>query len=121
MDDVTSPLGNQTRDPSGNVRCNPGEDLQATLRPYQTDRIRWLWFMMELKLGACLTDDMGLRKTIQVIDWLLQLKKRDSAATRKPACPNLLIVSASLIGNWKLETGVLEVRSAIECVLGPSQ
>ncbi|MBI3865724.1 MAG: ATP-dependent helicase, partial [Planctomycetia bacterium] len=38
----------------------PGQDLSATLRHYQADGVRWLWFMTELGLGACLADDMGL-------------------------------------------------------------
>ena len=58
--------------------------------------------MTELKLGACLADDMGLGKTIQVIDFLLQLKKRENEA-KKTLAPSLLIVPASLIGNWKHE------------------
>ncbi len=63
------------RDPRGVSGCQPGRDLQATLRPYQADGVRWLWFMTRLGLGACLADDMGLGKTIQVIDLLLQLKR----------------------------------------------
>jgi hypothetical protein len=65
----------QLRDPSGIVDCEPGQDLDATLRPYQIDGVKWLWFMTRLGLGACLADDMGLGKTIQVIDLLLMLKR----------------------------------------------
>ncbi len=105
--------------------CQPGRELQATLRPYQVEGVRWLWFMTELGLGGCLADDMGLGKTIQVIDLLL-LRKRQSSlpspsgrgaggegaialgnrpASAKPpaACPSLLVVPASLIGNWRQE------------------
>ena len=95
---------NNLRDPSGEIDCQPGQGLNATLRPYQAEGVRWLWFMMELKLGACLADDMGLGKTIQVIDLLLQLKKGNGGEKnlRTPR-PSLLIVPASLIGNWKQE------------------
>ncbi len=109
----------QLRDPSGVVGCSPGEGLNATLRPYQTDGVRWLWFMTRLGLGACLADDMGLGKTIQVIDLLLRLRGRHvlsgtalAASPRQtPAAsavplteiPSLLIVPASLVGNWKQE------------------
>ena len=100
------------RDPHGIIGCEPGIALRATLRPYQADGVRWLWFMTQLGLGACLADDMGLGKTIQVIDLILQLK--DAAAvspkTAKPRAKSdaavsafLLIVPASLIGNWKQE------------------
>jgi SNF2 family DNA or RNA helicase len=78
----------------------PGRDLRATLRPYQADGVRWLWFLLELGLGACLADDMGLGKTIQVIDLLLQRKR---AAGGKKLAPSLLVVPASLIGNWRQE------------------
>jgi non-specific serine/threonine protein kinase len=89
------------RSPESIAGCRPGRDLKATLRPYQADGVRWLWFMTELGLGACLADDMGLGKTIQVIDLLLQ--RKSSADATKGRTPTLLIVPASLIGNWKHE------------------
>ena len=82
--------------------CRPGRDLQATLRPYQVDGVRWLWLLTELGLGACLADDMGLGKTIQVIDLLLQ-RKRARSRDDGPQRPSLLIAPASLMGNWKSE------------------
>ncbi|HEY3394923.1 MAG TPA: SNF2-related protein, partial [Lacipirellulaceae bacterium] len=87
------------RSPDRIDACQPGRDLEAELRHYQVDGVRWLWFMMELGLGACLADDMGLGKTIQVIDLLLQ-RKRDHKANGRPS---LLVIPASLIGNWKQE------------------
>src|SRR5207253_10001184 len=57
-------------------------------------------FMTELGLGACLADDMGLGKTIQVIDLLLQRKRQEQPEKRRPS---LLIVPASLVGNWRQE------------------
>ena len=98
------------RDPAHVTECQPGRDLQATLRPYQVDGVRWLWFVTRLGLGGCLADDMGLGKTVQVIDLLLQLKRDASAEPRRSAArdaervqPSLLIVPASLVGNWKSE------------------
>jgi hypothetical protein len=88
------------RRPGEKDSLQPGRDLQATLRPYQAEGVRWLWFMLKLGLGACLADDMGLGKTIQVIDLLLQRKRE--AGNQSPA-PNLLVVPASLIGNWRQE------------------
>lgn len=85
-------------DHSGGLR--PGRDLNATLRPYQADGVRWLWFLLELGLGACLADDMGLGKTIQIIDLFLQRKR---AAGSQGRGPSLLVVPASLIGNWRQE------------------
>lgn len=88
------------RQPDEAAGCQPGRDLRATLRPYQAEGVQWLWFMTELGLGACLADDMGLGKTIQVLDLLLQRKR---AAGRTSMPPSLLVVPASLIGNWKQE------------------
>ncbi len=88
------------RQPENIDALQPGRDLNATLRPYQAAGVRWLWFMLELGLGACLADDMGLGKTIQIIDLLLQRKR---AAGGKSRGPSLLVVPASLIGNWRQE------------------
>jgi len=88
------------RDPRDDRACQPGRDLAAQLRPYQQDGVRWLWFMTQLRLGACLADDMGLGKTIQVIDLLLQRKRLSGQGARGPC---LLIVPASLLGNWRQE------------------
>ncbi len=61
--------------------------------------------MTELGLGACLADDMGLGKTIQVIDLLLQRKRVRSSGKSDTANggPSLLVVPASLVGNWRQE------------------
>jgi len=71
--------------------------LKATLRTYQQNGLNWLYLLTELGLGACLADDMGLGKTIQILALLLLLKEQ------KTASPSLLIVPASLLGNWKNE------------------
>ena len=72
--------------------------LRATLRPYQRDGVRWLAFLARLRLGACLADDMGLGKTLQVLAALIQLR------TDQPgAAPALLVLPASLLGNWRAE------------------
>lgn len=79
-------------------QLTPPASLRATLRPYQAAGYNWLWFCASTGLGACLADDMGLGKTIQVLAALLR-KKADTP----DAGPALLIVPASLIGNWKNE------------------
>ncbi len=88
------------RQPGARETLQPGRGLNATLRPYQAEGVRWLWFMLKLGIGACLADDMGLGKTIQVIDLLLQ---RKAEAGGKPTQPNLLVAPASLLGNWRQE------------------
>ncbi len=74
--------------------------LHATLRPYQQAGVQWLWWLYTLRLGGCLADDMGLGKTIQVLALLL-LTKHQSSGKKKG--PSLLILPASLLGNWQAE------------------
>jgi hypothetical protein len=90
----------ELRQPQALTAALPGSELRATLRPYQETGVRWLWFLSQLGLGACLADDMGLGKTIQVIALLL-LPKR--ARTRRQSAPALLVLPASLLANWKAE------------------
>lgn len=71
----------------------------ATLRPYQENGYAWLNYMNELGFGACLADDMGLGKTVQVLAYLEQVRKS------KEDSHCLLVVPASLLGNWEKETG----------------
>ncbi len=70
-----------------------GPDFHADLRPYQSRGVAWLHYMKTLALGACLADDMGLGKTVQVIALLNHLRDKESAKA-------LLVIPASLIGNW---------------------
>ena len=79
------------------LASTPVNDLKATLRPYQQTGLNWLRFLTRLGLGACLADDMGLGKTIQVLALLLSEKEEGRRD------PSLLVVPASLLGNWKAE------------------
>ncbi len=76
-------------------------ELQGTLRPYQRDGVAWLCFLTRLGLGACLADDMGLGKTIQVL--ALLLSDRALCQEEQQRRPSLLVIPASLLGNWRAE------------------
>lgn len=78
--------------------AEPPPGLRATLRPYQAAGVEWLRFLGRLGLGACLADDMGLGKTIQVLGLLLHAR-----AEQPEAAPVLLVLPASLLGNWSAE------------------
>ena len=73
------------------------KSFQAKLRPYQKTGFTWLNYMDHLGFGACLADDMGLGKTVQVLAYLEKLRRT------KPDARVLLVVPASLLGNWEKE------------------
>jgi superfamily II DNA or RNA helicase len=87
--------------------------LHATLRPYQVSGVNWLRTLSRVGLGGCLADDMGLGKTLQVIALLLLEK------AQQPQKPSLLILPASLLGNWQQELTRF-APSLTVCVLHPS-
>lgn len=75
----------------------PPRTFHAVLRKYQKTGYTWLNYMDQLGFGACLADDMGLGKTVQVLAYLERLRKADAGARV------LLVVPASLLGNWQKE------------------
>ncbi|MCD7893070.1 MAG: DEAD/DEAH box helicase [Erysipelotrichaceae bacterium] len=87
---------NNLRDPN---RMNISEvpHINATLRPYQQSGYTWLNYMNQFGFGACLADDMGLGKTLQVLTFLENMYEQNQNAHV------LLIVPASLLGNWSKE------------------
>lgn len=69
----------------------------ATLRPYQTDGVRWLVGMARAGIGAVLADDMGLGKTMQILA-LESLERHQGQAA-----PSLIVAPLSLVRNWQRE------------------
>ncbi|MCF7956739.1 MAG: DEAD/DEAH box helicase, partial [Phycisphaerae bacterium] len=98
--DAMRQILSELRDPASLKDFDFGKYVQATLRPYQEHGVAWLNLQAQLRLGACLADDMGLGKTLQVLA-LLSALRENSRSKRKS--PSLLVVPASLLGNWKQE------------------
>lgn len=90
------------REPGAGNDVDPESVVNAKLRHYQAEGVRWLWFTNQLGLGVCLADDMGLGKTLQIIALLALLKQRQ-VSTRDAATPCLIVVPTSLLGNWQRE------------------
>lgn len=72
--------------------------LRATLRPYQTEGLRWLEHKRDAGVGAILADDMGLGKTLQTIALLAREKD-----CRRMDLPSLIVAPKSLLSNWERE------------------
>ena len=89
-------LGN-LRQPGTMKKEKLPSQVKAELRTYQQTGFQWLCYMNKLGFGSCLADDMGLGKTLQVISFLTWLYKNKKDALV------LLIVPASLLGNWAKE------------------
>ncbi|HKO50770.1 MAG TPA: DEAD/DEAH box helicase [Polyangiaceae bacterium] len=110
------------RSPETDAPSDPRDGLRAELRPYQRAGVEWLRLVVGLGLGACLADDMGLGKTVQVLGLLLRDRREAKKATRRPS---LLVVPASLIGNWQAEIArfapTLGVRVAHASVTPPEE
>lgn len=86
--------------------------FSGELRPYQEIGYQWLLQMNSLGFGACLADDMGLGKTVQILAFLEALR------TQKPGGRVLLIVPASLLGNWQKEAAKFTPEMPVEILHG---
>jgi len=72
--------------------------INATLRPYQEQGVKWLKYLQEYQLGGCLADDMGLGKTLQTIALLASVYQEKGADK-----PSLIVMPKSLLYNWERE------------------
>lgn len=77
-----------------------------TLRPYQLEGFRWLWWLYSNNLGGLLADEMGLGKTHQTMALI------SAVAQREPRKMSLVVCPTSVIDHWldKLERFVPGVR-----------
>ncbi|MDD3169065.1 MAG: DEAD/DEAH box helicase [Eubacteriales bacterium] len=89
-------LRNGMQNPAELEPATTPDSFCARLRPYQHTGFSWLSYMDKLGFGACLADDMGLGKTVQALAFLERLRTQNEGRA-------LLIVPASLLGNWQRE------------------
>ncbi|TAF33062.1 MAG: DEAD/DEAH box helicase, partial [Oscillatoriales cyanobacterium] len=72
--------------------------FRGKLRPYQALGVGWLAFLERWGLGACLADDMGMGKSVELIAFLLHLQENNALES-----PTLLVCPTSVLGNWERE------------------
>ncbi len=70
--------------------------VNATLRSYQLEGVKWLERLRSMYLNGILADDMGLGKTLQAIVTISQYSSKKSG-------PSLIVCPTSLLYNWKEE------------------
>ncbi|MBQ1410293.1 MAG: DEAD/DEAH box helicase [Oscillospiraceae bacterium] len=109
-----SQLLQSLRNPSKLRKAALPESFRGSLRPYQKNGLSWLWQMDQLGFGACLADDMGLGKTVQILAYLETIRKKN------PDAKALLIVPASLLGNWQKEAQRFAPEMCLELLHGAS-
>lgn len=97
------------------IQYKPSCLVKATLRPYQTEGVKWLLEHYKNGLGACLADDMGLGKTLQTLSALVAIEEQlesqkqeevqldlfgTEIPTKKECLKALIVMPSSLIFNW---------------------
>ena len=75
------------------------QPLDRVLRGYQRTGYRWLRTLDAYRFGGILADDMGLGKTLQVLAYLLAIRRERNEDNPNPRA-SLIVCPASLILNW---------------------
>ncbi|MDR2175836.1 MAG: DEAD/DEAH box helicase [Synergistaceae bacterium] len=73
--------------------------FKGELRNYQVEGYQWLTRLSHWGAGACLADDLGLGKTIQVLALLI------ARSGEKDGGPALVVAPTSVCANWIAEAG----------------
>lgn len=110
-------------------RLQVPDTFKKALRPYQQFGMSWFYYLASEKLGGCLSDDMGLGKTIQVLAFLLKVKKDIENGTWKETSsinqetlfpdqtvyPSLIVVPLSIVHNWvhEIRTSAPELKYVV--------
>lgn len=88
--------------------------VNATLRPYQQEGVKWIQYLYDNKLGGCLADDMGLGKTLQTIAVL-------SGVYPCAKLPSLVVMPRSLLFNWENELGKFAPQLRVHTYYGANR
>jgi superfamily II DNA or RNA helicase len=97
--------------------------FNAQLRDYQQLGVAWLQQRVRMQCGGILADDMGLGKTLQTLTLLASLRPMTPDVTEPEgaALPSLVVVPASLTGNWYREAAQFVPRLRCFIAVGPKR
>ena len=70
--------------------------VNAKLRNYQKEGVKWINYLYDNNFGGCLADDMGLGKTLQTITMLTKVYPKEKKSS-------LIVMPRSLLFNWQDE------------------
>lgn len=91
------------------------EHTKLTLRPYQIEGVKWLWWLYKNQLGGLLADEMGLGKTHQAMALLA------SVALEQPKKLSLVVCPTTVIDHWLAKMRNFVPDSKIVLYHGPSR
>ncbi|MBR1485486.1 MAG: DEAD/DEAH box helicase [Prevotella sp.] len=89
--------------------------VNATLRNYQKEGVKWINYLYENNMGGCLADDMGLGKTLQTITMLTRVYAKENVQ------PSLLVMPRSLLFNWQDELEKFAPQLSYSIYYGPQR
>ena len=77
--------------------------VNAKLRNYQKEGVKWINYLYENNFGGCLADDMGLGKTLQTITMLTKVYSKNLKSQTSNLKSSLIVMPKSLLFNWQDE------------------
>jgi len=77
--------------------------VNAKLRNYQKEGVKWINYLYDNNFGGCLADDMGLGKTLQTITMLVKVYHSNLKSQTSNLKSSLIIMPRSLLFNWQDE------------------
>lgn len=86
------------------------------LRDYQKSGYDWLHFLHEFRFGGCLSDDMGVGKTIQALVFIQSLRESGHSQTA-----DLIVMPKSLLTNWEREAARFTPNMRVLIHSGPDR
>lgn len=92
----------------------PAQQVNAKLRGYQKEGVKWIKYLYDNNIGGCLADDMGLGKTLQTITVLSMLYP-------SAPLPTLIVMPRSLLFNWENEFRKFAPGITVATYYGPDR